>query len=160
MKKTLRLILGDQLNSNHSWFKTTDDSVTYVLMEIRTETDYALHHIQKIVGFFAAMQAFALDLKQKNHQVIYFHLNDSNNLQSFDKNIRHLIEKENFTHFEYQLPDEYRLDQLLQTFCKTLSIATSVSDSEHFMSSRNETDIVTLKNKKIYNIHQVSIIAN
>jgi len=28
------------------------------------------------------------------------------------------------------------------------------------MSSRNETDIVTLKNKKIYNIHQVSIIAN
>ncbi len=138
MSKKVRLILGDQLNSNHSWFKTTDDSVTYVLMEIRTETDYALHHIQKIVGFFAAMQAFALDLKQKNHQVIYFHLNDSSNLQSFDKNIRHLIEKENFTHFEYQLPDEYRLDQLLQTFCKTLSIATSVSDSEHFMSSRNE----------------------
>jgi deoxyribodipyrimidine photolyase-related protein len=138
MSKKVRLILGDQLNSNHSWFKTPDDSVTYVLMEIRTETDYALHHIQKIVGFFAAMQAFALDLKQKNHQVIYFHLNDSSNLQSFDKNIRHLIEKENFTHFEYQLPDEYRLDQLLQTFCKTLSIATSVSDSEHFMSSRNE----------------------
>ena len=138
MSKKVRLILGDQLNSNHSWFKTTDDSVTYVLMEIRTETDYALHHIQKIVGFFAAMQAFALDLKQKNHQVIYFHLNDSSNLQSFDKNIRHLIEKENFTHFEYQLPDEYRLDQLLQTFCKTLSIVTSVSDSEHFMSSRNE----------------------
>lgn len=138
MSKKIRLILGDQLNSNHSWFKTTDDSVTYVLMEIRTETDYALHHIQKIVGFFAAMQAFALDLKQKNHQVIYFHLNDSSNLQSFDKNIRHLIEKEKFTHFEYQLPDEYRLDQLLQTFCKTLSIATSVSDSEHFMSLRNE----------------------
>ena len=138
MSKKVRLILGDQLNSHHSWFKTTNDSVTYVLMEIRTETDYALHHIQKIVGFFAAMQAFALDLKQKNHQVIYFHLNDSSNLQSFDKNIRQLIEKENFTHFEYQLPDEYRLDQLLQTFCKTLSIATSVSDSEHFMSLRNE----------------------
>ena len=138
MSKKVRLILGDQLNSHHSWFKTTDDSVTYVLMEIRTETDYALHHIQKIVGFFAAMQAFALDLKQKNHQVIYFHLNDSSNLQSFDKNIRQLIEKENFTHFEYQLPDEYRLDQFLQTFCKTLSIATSVSDSEHFMSLRNE----------------------
>jgi deoxyribodipyrimidine photolyase-related protein len=45
--KTLRLILGDQLNSNHSWFKNTDDSVTYVLMEIRTETDYVAHHIQK-----------------------------------------------------------------------------------------------------------------
>jgi deoxyribodipyrimidine photolyase-related protein len=38
---------GDQLNSNHSWFKAADDSVTYVMMEVRTETDYASHHIQK-----------------------------------------------------------------------------------------------------------------
>ena len=30
MKKTLRLILGDQLNNNHSWFNLVDDSVTYV----------------------------------------------------------------------------------------------------------------------------------
>jgi len=39
MSKTLRLILGDQLNSNHSWFNTVDDSVTYVMMEIRSETE-------------------------------------------------------------------------------------------------------------------------
>jgi deoxyribodipyrimidine photolyase-related protein len=59
MSKTLRLILGDQLNSNHSWFITVDESVTYVMMEIRSETDYAAHHIQKIVGIFAAMQEFS-----------------------------------------------------------------------------------------------------
>lgn len=46
-QKTLRLILGDQLNINHSWFKTVDEQVTYVMIEIRTETDYAQHHIQK-----------------------------------------------------------------------------------------------------------------
>ena len=56
MQKTLRLILGDQLNSNHSWFETQDDSITYILMEIRSETDYVAHHIQKVVGFFSAMQ--------------------------------------------------------------------------------------------------------
>jgi deoxyribodipyrimidine photolyase-related protein len=55
MSKTVRLILGDQLNSNHSWFNTVDDSVVYVMMEVRSETDYAKHHIQKVVGFFAAM---------------------------------------------------------------------------------------------------------
>ena len=59
MLKTLRLILGDQLNSNHSWFNTIDDNITYVMMEIRTETDYASHHIQKVVGFFASMHSFA-----------------------------------------------------------------------------------------------------
>jgi deoxyribodipyrimidine photolyase-related protein len=88
MSKTLRLLLGDQLNSNHSWFKTIDDSVTYVMMEIRTETDYAQHHIQKVVGFFSAMQQFAAELQSQKHQVIYFHLNDASNLQSFKKNIR------------------------------------------------------------------------
>ena len=41
MSKTVKLLLGDQLNINHSWFQNPDDSVTYVLMEIRTETDYA-----------------------------------------------------------------------------------------------------------------------
>ena len=138
MNKTLRLILGDQLNINHSWFQTSDDSITYVLMEIRSETDYAKHHIQKIVGFFSAMQEFAKELELKNHQVIYFHLNGENNLQSFDKNIQYLIEKDRFTHFEYQLPDEYRVDEVLKNFCKTLSIPNSVIDSEHFMSSRNE----------------------
>ena len=45
MNKTLRLILGDQLNSNHSWFSKTEDSVTYVMLEIRTETDYVQHHV-------------------------------------------------------------------------------------------------------------------
>ena len=83
MSKTLRLVLGDQLNSNHSWFKTIDDSVTYVMMEIRTETDYATHHIQKIVGFFSAMQEFAAELQSQQHQVVYFHLNNTDNLKSF-----------------------------------------------------------------------------
>ena len=138
MSKTLRLILGDQLNSQHSWFSSVDDSVTYVMMEIRTETDYTTHHIQKVVGFFSAMRQFATELQSQQHQVLYIHLNDVNNLQSFEKNIHHLIEKEQFTHFEYQLPDEYRLDEQLKNLCQSLSITTSVCDSEHFMSSRNE----------------------
>ena len=43
---TLRLLLGDQLNPEHSWFATHDEGVVYVLMEVRQETDYVLHHAQ------------------------------------------------------------------------------------------------------------------
>ena len=138
MKKTLRLILGDQLNSNHSWFKSVDDSVTYVMMEIRTETDYAKHHIQKVVGIFAAMQNFANHLKSNNHNLIYLNLNDENNLQSFQDNIQNLISEHEFNHFEYQLPDEYRVDQDLIELCNTISIPSKSVDSEHFFTSRNE----------------------
>ena len=138
MKKTLRLILGDQLNTNHSWFKSMDDSVTYVMMEIRTETDYAQHHIQKVVGIFSAMRNFALQLKSNNHNLIYLHLNDVNNLQSFQSNIQSLISTYHFSNFEYQLPDEYRVDEDLKQLCNVISITSKSVDSEHFFTTRNE----------------------
>ena len=137
-QKKVRLIMGDQLNSNHSWYKNVEENITYLMMEIRTETDYAQHHIQKVVGFFSAMQNFANELKKNKHNIIYIYLNDKNNLQSFDKNILALIKENKFTHFEYLLPDEYRVDQYLKTFCSTLSITHTAYDTEHFLSTRNE----------------------
>ena len=136
--KILRLVLGDQLNSKHSWFDKVDGAVTYVMMEIRTETDYATHHIQKIVGFFAAMRQFSDALKDKNHNFIYIQLNDKDNLQSFGENVQHLITKHKFTHFEYQLPDEYRVDQQLKNLCQSIAITSNAVDSEHFFTTRDE----------------------
>lgn len=135
--KTLRLILGDQLNAKHSWYKKVDESVTYIQMEIRTETDYAQHHIQKVLGFFAAMQAFSKALQQAKHNVIYIYLNDKNNKQNFEENIIRVIKENKFTHFEYQLPDEYRVDEHLKVLCSRLSITSSFCDSEHFLTERN-----------------------
>jgi len=53
MAKTLRLLLGDQLNHKHSWFDQTDEEVLYFMAEMRQETDYVTHHIQKVVAFLA-----------------------------------------------------------------------------------------------------------
>ena len=71
MKKTLRLILGDQLNHSHSWYQSVDSDVLYVLMEIRSETDYAKHHIQKVGAFFQSMRLFADTLRDEGHTVHY-----------------------------------------------------------------------------------------
>ena len=54
--KKLRLILGDQLNERHSWFQENDENVLYCMFEMRQETDYVKHHIQKVTGFFVAMR--------------------------------------------------------------------------------------------------------
>lgn len=74
--KKLRLLLGDQLNINHSWFEKVDDDVTYCLFEMRQETDYVTHHVQKIIAFFLAMRNFAEELKSDGHEVVYFKLDD------------------------------------------------------------------------------------
>jgi deoxyribodipyrimidine photolyase-related protein len=151
--KKLRLILGDQLNINHSWFKEKDPDTSYVLMEILPETQYVKHHIQKVVGFFLAMREFAQTLENQAFKVKYFKLNDTDNAQSFEQNILDLIKKNSITHFEYQLPDEYRLDVLLKNFAQKLhdteGVNTTVFDTEHFLSKRD--DLATLfKGKKTY----------
>ncbi len=147
--KTLRLLLGDQLNHAHSWFQTVDNEVTYVLMEVFQETNYVTHHIQKVVAFFAAMRNFAQEKQVKGHQFIYLKLDDQDNLQDIPANLNALIEKYHFVAFEYQLPDEYRLDVQLSEFCKKLKIPYQSYDSEHFLTSRYEMRDF-FKGKKTY----------
>lgn len=136
--KILRLILGDQLNINHSWFLSRNPDVTYVMMEIRSETDYTLHHIQKLLGVLGAMRKFAEELSHQGHRVIYLKLNDRDNQQDFFSNLKQIIHKEPFELFEYQQPDEYRVEQLLSLARNNLGIASRMVDSEHFLTHRNE----------------------
>ncbi|MCI5058270.1 MAG: cryptochrome/photolyase family protein [Flavobacteriales bacterium] len=135
--KKIRLVLGDQLNENHSWFKEVDDDCLYVLMEVRQETDYVKHHIQKILGIFAAMRAFQQTLLDKGHKVKYFKIGDKENLQSFRKNLEPIIKTKNIQLLEYQEPDEYRLDQDFKQLSQVLEIKVRMVSSEHFLSSRD-----------------------
>lgn len=132
----LRLILGDQLNINHSWYNKVDDRVTYVLMEVRTETDYVLHHAQKVIGFFAAMRHFAKELRSAGHKVIYIALDDEENEQSFTKNLLKLAQQSKADAIGYQLPDEYRVDLELQALDKLTDLPLQVADTEHFLTTR------------------------
>jgi deoxyribodipyrimidine photolyase-related protein len=134
----LRLVLGDQLNSNHSWFNEKNNTVHYFMAEMRQETDYVTHHIQKIVGFFKSMRSFSESLKKDGHQITYYKLNDKNNTQNLTENLQQLIDKHGISKFEYQLPDEYRLNQQLKEFCEELKIESKVYDTEHFYTSREE----------------------
>jgi len=136
--KTLRLFLGDQLNSKHSWLEQVEDNVLYVMMEIRPESEYVRHHIQKIAGIFGAMRQFSAHLVEQGHQVKYYGINDSDNQQTFEGNLNQLIKTYAIKKFEYQEPDEYRLDLLLKQYCKSLVINSFAASSEHFYTDRTE----------------------
>lgn len=133
---TLRLILGDQLNSQHSWFKTVDDTVHYVMMEVRQETDYVLHHAQKVLGIFAAMRAFASDLRNAGHQVHYLAIHDPDNSHDITENLARIANRVGATQIQYQAPDEWRLDQQLSNWAKQSSLPLEMVDTEHFLTER------------------------
>ncbi|MES2899733.1 MAG: cryptochrome/photolyase family protein [Pseudomonadota bacterium] len=134
---TVRLILGDQLNPMHSWFQQVSGDVIYVLMEVRQETDYVHHHAQKIIAIFAGMRALADSLGRRGHRVHYVRIDDPENLQSMPANLDRLFAHYQATRFEFQEPDEYRLDQLLSDYAARLTIPSAVVGSEHFLTERD-----------------------
>jgi deoxyribodipyrimidine photolyase-related protein len=135
---TLRLLLGDQLNPQHSWFATIDPGVVYVLMEVRQETDYVLHHAQKILAIFAGMRNLARHLRSAGHRVRYVAIDDASNRQSIPDNLAALVQHYGATSLEYQQPDEWRLDTQLAQWCAAQPFTTRVVSSEHFLTTRTE----------------------
>jgi len=135
---TLRLVLGDQLNPDHAWFDVCDSGVVYVLMEVRQETDYVLHHAQKILALFAAKRDFARQLRAAGHRVRYVAIDDVSNRQSIPDNLAALMAHYRAQRLEYQDPDEWRLDAQLRQWCAAQPFATQAVDSAHFYTTRTE----------------------
>lgn len=134
----LRLLLGDQLNPMHSWFCRVDPEVVHVLMEVRQETDYVLHHAQKILAIFAAMRDFTRLLEQAGFRVEYLRIDDPANTQSIVANLDRLIARFAAKRIEYQAPDEWRLDRQLAEWGSAQAIEVQVCNSEHFYTGRHD----------------------
>jgi deoxyribodipyrimidine photolyase-related protein len=134
----LRILLGDQLNLQHSWFSDVNDDVLFVLMEVQSEAQYVRHHIQKVVAFFASMRHFAQDLQNKGHKVHYIKLSEAENKQSVSANLLYLAKKFDAEKLEYLLPDEYRLDREMQNFAAISPVPVEAFDTEHFLTRRED----------------------
>ncbi len=134
----LKLILGDQLNHQHSWFAQPQDDEIFVMMEVRQETDYVLHHAQKIIAIFAAMRDFARRLRAAGHRVHYLAIDDADNRQSVPANLDYLLAHYGAAEFYWQAPDEWRLDRQLADYAAALAIPSWMDDSEHFYTTRDE----------------------
>lgn len=132
----LKLIMGDQLNHEHSWFARPSADELFVMMEVRQETDYVLHHAQKIIAIFAAMRDFARRLREAGHRVHYLAIDDAENRQSVPANLDYLLAHHAATEFRWQAPDEWRLDRQLADYAAALPIATAMDDTEHFYTTR------------------------
>ena len=149
------LICGDQLNENHSWYADgPNPGRLYLLMEIRSETDYARHHIQKVVAFFGAMRLFAKRLKDLGHRVHYIALDDEENQQSFAANVSFVLKRSGALRFSWQQPDEYWLDEALNSLaedCEKKGVDTECADTEHFYTRRMDL-AEFFKGKKTYRL--------
>jgi deoxyribodipyrimidine photolyase-related protein len=131
--KHLKLILGDQLNSRHSWFDSIDKDVVFVIAELHQEASYTKHHIQKITAFFIAMHDFAKTLESKGHRICYLTLDDTSIFEDLTTLIMTLIKDYESEFFSYQRPDEYRLREQLKNLTSVINRPVNEVDTEHFL---------------------------
>lgn len=135
----IRLILGDQLNADHSWFQQKNDRTLYVILELLQEQRYVKHHIQKICAFFKSMENFATALADSGHQVLHLNLDESAVYETINSCLLSLCHQLKCQRLEYQRPDEYRLMVQLRSLSDDLKHAElnqlhiEESDSEHFI---------------------------
>jgi deoxyribodipyrimidine photolyase-related protein len=144
--KTIRLILGDQLNASHSWYKTKNYDVLYVIAEMYQEATYVKHHVQKICAFFAAMQAFASALDKAGHNVLHIKLDEERSQLPLNDLIALLCGHYQANYFEYQRPDEFRLSSQLESI-KLNHTEISMVETEHFILPFKELERYFTKGK-------------
>ena len=130
--ETIRFILGDQLNHDHSWYLEKDEHTMYVVAEIFEEATYTRHHVQKVHAFFLAMEAFATTLKEAGHQVLYLTLDDTAGASSVSELLNVLADTYNPIRVGYQRPDEHRLLEQLRALALS-GVEVIEYDTEHFM---------------------------
>ncbi|MEM7081837.1 MAG: cryptochrome/photolyase family protein [Pseudomonadota bacterium] len=129
----LRLVLGDQLNANHSWYRKTDPRVTYLIAELRQETDAVCHHIQTLCAMFKGMELFARALSKAGHNVIYLTLDSTRSTLSLPQLLDELCAKHGFNSVAYQRPDEYRLLYQLRAYQAAADRDVEEYGTEHFL---------------------------
>ena len=137
--KSIRLIFGDQLSLSLASLENSDHANDLiVMMEIKQETDALAHHRRKILFLFSAMRHFEQDLKKQGFKTRYYKLDDSDNLQRFEDNLRALIHQGEFDCLHITELGEYRIQQEVLTWEEKLEIPVKIYSDNRFYLSKAE----------------------
>jgi deoxyribodipyrimidine photolyase-related protein len=135
--KTLRLILGDQLNRAISSLSDVDkDQDTIFMCEVMEEATYVRHHQKKIALVFSAMRHFAEELEKDGFTVDYVKLDDG--AASFSEALKDAVKKHQPERVIATKPGEYRVLKAMEQWEHLLGLPVELREDDRFMCSINE----------------------
>jgi deoxyribodipyrimidine photolyase-related protein len=130
----LILILGDQLSHNLGALRAGNKETDIVFMcEVMAEATYVRHHKKKIALIFAAMRAFAAQLRAQGWQVDYVTLDSPDNRGSFDGEVTQAIARWQPQHLIMTKASEYRVREIQRAWYETVPCGVSWLDDARFI---------------------------
>ncbi|MCS7249232.1 MAG: cryptochrome/photolyase family protein [Anaerolineales bacterium] len=135
--KTLRFVLGDQLNRQISSLRDLDPATDVVLMvEVVEENTYVRHHKQKIALVLSAMRHFAEELRAEQINVDYVYLDSEGNRGSFSGELQRAVERHWPDRIVVAEPGEWRVWQKMQQWSSQFGVPVEIRANDHFLTDR------------------------
>ncbi|MEO0576264.1 MAG: cryptochrome/photolyase family protein [Pseudomonadota bacterium] len=133
----LILILGDQLDPEHSALAAADASQDRILMiEAVSESTHVASHKQRTVLFLSAMRHYAQSLRDDGWQLDYHTL--SNKVRSLSEGLSQSIERYRPDAVQLVQPGDWRVLQSLRDTCEAASCDLHELTDTHFYTTPDD----------------------
>jgi deoxyribodipyrimidine photolyase-related protein len=138
-RRTLHLVLGDQLDHRSPLLERIDPRHDAVLMmEVGRESTDPPSHVQRTVMFLAALRHHALWLHSRGLPVHYVRLDDPSNTQHFSAEIVRAVERSRCEALVVTEPGDHRVRQEIEAAVRQTGIRLEVYDDPHFLTTPAE----------------------
>jgi len=137
MSGTLRLVLWDQLTRDLSALRGLDKGRDVVLLaELDAEARHVPHHKQKLVLLWSAMRHFADALAAEGVSVDHVRLDDADNSQTLDGELRRAMARHQPAEVIATEPGDWRTWTQMQGWLETLPVPVHIREDDRFLASR------------------------
>ena len=133
--RSLRLILGDQLDVQSALFDGFDPAQDALLMtEALEEARYVAQHKKRLVLFFAAMRHFAEAQRAEGRAIIYNRLDHPNAPETLAEALIRAAEAHRPERITVVRPGDWRVLTALEQACERLALPLEVLEDRHFLT--------------------------
>jgi deoxyribodipyrimidine photolyase-related protein len=135
--RSLRVVLGDQLSLQLTALEDLDTQHDIVLMmEVRDESTYVLHHKQKIVLVLSAMRHFAVELRERGITVDYVQLDAPDNTGGLTSEVLRAVARHAPDRLVVTEPGEWRVQTMAQSWADLSGTLVEIRSDSRFFASR------------------------
>ena len=133
--RTLRLVLGDQLDARSAIFEDFDPAQDALLMtEAAEEATYVAQHKKRIALFFSAMRHFAEEQRAAGRPILYNRLDAENAPQTLSEGLARAVTRLKPARVLVVQPGEYRVLHGLRSRAGQLGLEIEILEDRHFLT--------------------------